>query len=312
MNSNCYTYSLILPDVDLVDPDNCNRINPKATSMNCLDYALLYDDDFVKQCDGAVTNALSVQHKESLQALAVELALPPAADVSCCQVHISNHFDHLQAPVGPPTAISTYLSGQQDSDIRLVPPANFQAALTATPFRELILQSIPVNKIHIETERILWHQRLGHPCNKYLYSAHKFIDGVPKFKRRFDVMSKCSTCIKAKMTKTAPGPNSTKRAFHHGQGLSIDFSFSCVKSKNTSRRKDYLGFNGETCWILITDHHTGMQYGKTFCSKASPIEWIREWLQVHSPNLRDKYVFMDQVGELYGNPDILNVFRQHH
>ena len=122
-------------------------------------------------------------------------------------------------------------------------------------------------------------------------------------------MSKCSTCIKAKMTKTAPGPNSTKRALHHGQGLSIiDFSFSGVKSKNTGRRKDYLGFNRETCWILITNHHTGMQYGKTFLSKASPIEWIRKWLQVRSPNLRDKYVFMDQGGELYGNPDILNVF----
>ena len=27
------------------------------------------------------------------------------------------------------------------------------------------------------------------------------------------------------MIKTAPGPNSTKRAIHHGQGLSVDFSF---------------------------------------------------------------------------------------
>ena len=51
-----------------------------------------------------------------------------------------------------------------------------------------------------------------------------------------------------------------------------------------------------------------MQYGKTCQSKASPIEWLREWLQVYSPNLRDKYVFMDQGGEVYGNPDILNVF----
>ena len=79
-------------------------------------------------------------------------------------------------------------------------------------------------------------------------------------------------CIKAKMTKTTPGPNSTKCALHHGQGLSIDFSFLGVKSKDTGRRKDYLGINGETCWILITDHHTGMQYGKTCLSKAFPIK----------------------------------------
>ena len=36
-----------------------------------------------------------------------------------------------------------------------------------------------------------------------------------------------------KMTKIAPGPNSTKRALHHGQGMSIDFSFFGVKSKTT-------------------------------------------------------------------------------
>ena len=72
-------------------------------------------------------------------------------------------------------------------------------------------------------------------------------------------MSKCSTCIKAKMTKTAPGPNCTKRAVHHGQGLSVDFFVSGAKSMNTGRRKDYVGINGETCWVLITDHHTGMQ-----------------------------------------------------
>ena len=114
------------------------------------------------------------------------------------------------------------------------------------------------------------------------------------------------------MTKTAPCPNSTKRALHHGQGMSVDFSFSGVKSKTTGQRKDYLGINGETCWILITDHNTGLQYSKTCQSKTSPIEFIHEWLQVYSPNLRDKYVFMDQGGELYGNPDILNVFTNHH
>ena len=92
----------------------------------------------------------------------------------------------------------------------------------------------------------------------------------------------------------------------------LTFPFSGVKSKTTGRCKDYLGINGETCWILITDHHTGMQYGKTCQSKASPIEQLREWLQVYSPNLRDKYVFMDQGGELYDNPDILNVFTNHH
>ena len=111
------------------------------------------------------------------------------------------------------------------------------------------------------------------------------------------------------MTKTAPGPNSIKCVVYHGQGFSVDFSFSGVKSKNTGWRKDYVGINGETCWILITDYHTGMQYGETCRSKASPIEWLQEWLHVHSPNLNDKYVFMDQGGKFYLNPDIVNFFK---
>ena len=207
--------------------------------------------------------------------------LKPPVDIDCKQLRISNRFDSL-------------------SDI---PPV-------VNP-RQTALEATPVNKIRVETEYILWHQRLGHPCDEYLYSAHKCIDGVLKFKRRSDVMSKCLTCIKAKMTKKAPSPNSTKRAIHHGQGFSIDFSFSGVKLKNMGRRKDYVGINGETCWVLITVHHTGMQYGKTCQSKAYPIEWLRDWLQIHSPNLKDKYVSMDQGGELYFNPDIVNVFTKH-
>ena len=114
MNGNCYTYPLILPDVNFVDPLDSTQVNPKATSMNCLDYALIYDDDFPHECKEAVTNIVDVHPKESLKALAVELALPPAADVSCRQVNISNHFDHLKPSVAPPTALSSFLVAQQN------------------------------------------------------------------------------------------------------------------------------------------------------------------------------------------------------
>ena len=60
------------------------------------------------------------------------------------------------------------------------------------------------------------------------------------------------------------------------------------------------------------DHHIGMKYGKTCCSKESPIKWLRQWLQVHSPFVKGKYVFMEQDGELYSNPDILNFIINHH
>ena len=84
------------------------------------------------------------------------------------------------------------------------------SSLMEYPFQKLIMQSIPIRKIKADTLRILWHQRLGHPYDEYLYSVHKWIDGVPEFKRRSDDISHCRTCINVKQTKTASGPNSTK------------------------------------------------------------------------------------------------------
>ena len=47
--------------------------------------------------------------------------------------------------------------------------------------KHVIDKTIPVYAIKAKTEKLLWHQRLGHPRDEYLYNAHKFIDGVPKF-----------------------------------------------------------------------------------------------------------------------------------
>ena len=63
-----------------------------------------------------------------------------------------------------------------------------------------------------------------------------------------------------------------------GQGLSINFVFVRVHSKNKQRCQDYVGVNGKTYWILVTDHFTGMQFGATQRSKASPIKWLRQFL----------------------------------
>ena len=175
---------LFLPEVSLA--------SPLATLLNCLDYALIFDDVFIEKYDKATVHAISAHRQPTLQALEDEFELQkPPVGIDCKQLRISKQIDSLSGV---------------DPDLN---PC--QSALDATPFRESIIQSIPVNKIHVKTERVLWHQWLGHPCNEYLYSTHRFIDGVPKFKRWSDVMSKCSTCIKAKITKTAPGPNSTKR-----------------------------------------------------------------------------------------------------
>ena len=45
--------------------------------------------------------------------------------------------------------------------------------------KHIIDKTIPVYAIKAKTEKPLWHQRLGHPCDEYLYNAHKFIMEYP-------------------------------------------------------------------------------------------------------------------------------------
>jgi len=74
------------------------------------------------------------------------------------------------------------------------------------------------------------------------------------------------------------------------------------------RDDDYIGLNGETSWILVTDHFSRMKHGDTRVSKASPINWLRAFLEKHAPTCSGKYVFMDQGGELYNNPEVRKLF----
>ena len=178
------------------------------------------------------------------------------------------------------------------------------------PFHEFIQQNTPVDTIQVETERLLWHQRLGHPSDYYLYNAHKHVKGVPQFHHEHPVLDKCPTCIQAKQTKEPAGQNTTRTATMPYQGLSVDFSFSGTKSKNKDRERDYLGFNGETSWILVTDHFTRRHHGDTRLSKASPLAWLRHFLKNHSPRMPNKYVYLDQGGELFKNPAVRQLFKE--
>jgi len=51
----------------------------------------------------------------------------------------------------------------------------------SVPFHEYIQANAPVSTIKAATERLLWHQRLGHPSDYYLFNAHRHADGVPRF-----------------------------------------------------------------------------------------------------------------------------------
>ena len=74
------------------------------------------------------------------------------------------------------------------------------------------------------------------------------------------------------------------------------------------RDDDCVGLNGETSWILVTNHFLKMKHGDTRVLKALPINWLRDFLEKHAPACSGKYVFMDQGGELHDNLKVRLLF----
>ena len=60
--------------------------------------------------------------------------------------------------------------------------------------------------------------------------------------------------------------------------------------------------------FIVTNHFSRMKHGNTRVSKASPINWLRDFLENYAPACSGKYVFMDQGGELCNNPEVRKLF----
>ena len=82
-----------------------------------------------------------------------------------------------------------------------------------------------------------------------------------------------------------------------------------MKSDYSDQKTIYEGINGETFWIFITDHFTGMKLGDAIFSKASPISWIRHLLNQYSPTCDDKCIHLDQGGKIFNKPDVKNLLQ---
>lgn len=74
---------------------------------------------------------------------------------------------------------------------------------------------------------------------------------------------------------------------------------------------DCVGLNGKTSWTQISDHFSRMLIGDTRTSKATPLKWLKMFLDTHSPKCNDKHVMMDQGGELYKNPKVKQSFKHY-
>jgi hypothetical protein len=103
---------------------------------------------------------------------------------------------------------------------------------------------------------MLWHQRLGHINFRRLSEMLRFEKGMPEFKIPTELEA-CPICLTAKLRKVPAGNNTTMRATACNQGLSIDFGFMIQKSRDFARHNTLVGLNGESCYVLLTNHGSG-------------------------------------------------------
>ena len=184
--------------------------------------------------------------------------------------------------------------------------------LDSLPFMDWIKNITPINSIKASTERMLWHQRLGHPSDHYLYTAHKFIDGVPQFKHFDPILERCPTCIRSEQPKN-PGISTTKKATQPWMGFSIDIAFAGQSRKDSKDYTEFLGIHGEKCWIIIKDHFTDFVFGECLRNKAPPLNFLRDFLNAFCPGSDAKlgrYVHLDQGGELASSPRVCRLFKK--
>ena len=104
-----------------------------------------------------------------------------------------------------------------------------------------------------------------------------------------------------KLTKVSQGKKYVTSTIPY-QLLSIDFSVSGIISKETFRREDVLGLNGETGWILAHDVFSKIIHADTRLNKATPTKWLGQFLEQYKPACcKERFVLIDEGGELYGS-----------
>jgi len=101
------------------------------------------------------------------------------------------------------------------------------------PFHEYIEQEHTCQRNQIHNRASVMASFLGHPSDYYLYNAHKHARGVPHFHHMDCVSDICPTCIRAKQKKEPAGLNTAQTVTEPHQDMSINFSFSGARSKNT-------------------------------------------------------------------------------
>jgi hypothetical protein len=153
--------------------------------------------------------------------------------------------------------------------------------------------------------RVLWHQRLRHVHMRRLEGLHLHINGIPPVKIPPDIEG-CGTCWTCKLCNAARGTGDTRKdATVPGKGNSLNFCFIAQKFRDLSRFEKFLGLNGKTAYLLISNHKTDMLFGIVTVGKSRPLAWLNRWLAHYRPlQVFFRYACMDGGGELANNGDI--------
>jgi len=176
-----------------------------------------------------------------------------------------------------------------------------------------------VCRLTAQEELLLWHARFGHMGHQIYEKLvrNKLATGIPQRADIVHELDKCPICLKAKLHKAARSNEDSRKATECYQGISVDFGFIVQQSKNSERMQRLQGLNGETCYCLITDHHSGTIWGRCFSSKAAPMEFLDHWLRRYGlprdhqgANGEGKYVRLDGGGELGNNHEVRTLFEK--
>ena len=207
----------------------------------------------------------------------------------------------------------------QDKHIELMScleslPENYDSL----PFDENFAKTIPIVALNKEVEAILWHQRLIHCGSHSLQSTSLYDDRVQNLAAfYFNDILKYPICLKTNLTKNFRKKSLCDSVERPYQDLCIDFTFLGKVKRDKdgvvieASRKDVEGMNSETACILISDAQKRMLHGDTRLSKSPPVKYLESFLQQYSPECRNKWVVLDQGGELFGNPDVKNLFKRY-
>ena len=76
--------------------------------------------------------------------------------------------------------------------------------------------------------------------------------------------------------------------------------------------QDVEGINGETCWLMNQDEFGKMSHCDVWISKEPPVQFINDFLKTCAPaKAAQKFVMLDQGGELCGSPQVSKVVKKH-